>query len=164
MEIKAKLPAGDWIFPEIYLEPKDKAYGNESGKMWIAYSRGNSELIGNANDDLGSTLLFGGVVVHPREPHRSKWLSSKRLNVPFNKEEHTFLLDWEPGSITLAIDGEEYGRITTSDGFAIPSGGIGSSWQTPEAPFDKEVPLLLLHFLPLFGHFFLHLQLFFMYL
>ncbi|KAE8574030.1 Putative beta-1,3-glucan recognition protein 4a [Halyomorpha halys] len=45
--VRAKLPLGDWIVPEIWLEPKRKVYGPtySSGRIRIAMARGNRDLL-----------------------------------------------------------------------------------------------------------------------
>ncbi|KRT81458.1 hypothetical protein AMK59_5855, partial [Oryctes borbonicus] len=60
IEVKAKLPVGDWLYSQIELLPRVKS--NTGAKMWIAYSRGNSYYIG-PNGDIGNTILFGGLAV-----------------------------------------------------------------------------------------------------
>ena len=44
MEVRAKLPAGDWIWPAIWMMPKDDKYGvwPRSGEIDLMESRGNT--------------------------------------------------------------------------------------------------------------------------
>jgi len=43
VEVKAKTPVGDWLWPAIWLLPKDQEYGQwpASGEIDIFESRGN---------------------------------------------------------------------------------------------------------------------------
>ncbi|EFA11591.1 Gram-negative bacteria binding protein 2 precursor [Tribolium castaneum] len=107
VEIKAKLPAGDWIYPQIYLEkvsdPKDK--------IWISYARGNNQLLLKNKQDLGGNLLFGGLVIDPEEPGRSQFLKTKRSNTPFSREMHVYTVIWTKDKLSLLLDGTQYGEI-----------------------------------------------------
>ncbi|XP_045462189.1 uncharacterized protein LOC123672218 [Harmonia axyridis] len=107
VEIKAKLPVGDWIYPEIYLESST----NKSKKIWIAYARGNQHLYGNGGEDIGGTLLFGGPMLTFNEPDRSKHLSSSRGRRPFSESFHKYSVLWEPDQILLYVDEFLYGEI-----------------------------------------------------
>ncbi|XP_052126948.1 beta-1,3-glucan-binding protein-like isoform X2 [Frankliniella occidentalis] len=46
IEVRAKLPSGDWIYPELWLLPREEAYGTglKSGRVQLALARGNLEL------------------------------------------------------------------------------------------------------------------------
>jgi beta-glucanase (GH16 family) len=63
IEINAKLPQGDWLWPAIWLLPKHNEYGNwpASGEIDIMESRGNGANYGGegGNDCFGSTLHWG---------------------------------------------------------------------------------------------------------
>lgn len=62
VEVKAKLPKGDWLWPAIWMLPTYNEYGNwpSSGEIDIMESRGNdpSYPIGG-HDSFGSTLHWG---------------------------------------------------------------------------------------------------------
>lgn len=63
IEINAKLPQGDWLWPAIWLLPKHNEYGNwpASGEIDIMESKGNGANYGGegGNDCFGSTLHWG---------------------------------------------------------------------------------------------------------
>lgn len=118
IEVKAKLPSGEWMYPEIYLE--DENYN----RLLIAYSRGNKILTGNDGTDIGGSLLFGGPMLSPVEPIRSKKLASYRHRAgPLSNDFHVYRLRWTPEQIELFIDGQRYGNI---DSATIPSFGYTS--------------------------------------
>lgn len=63
VEVVAKLPKGDWLWPAIWMLPKYNEYGNwpSSGEIDIMESRGNGPSYGGegGNDAFGSTLHWG---------------------------------------------------------------------------------------------------------
>lgn len=62
IEVRAKMPAGDWLWPAIWLLPQKSVYGTwpRSGEIDMAEARGNRRLFdGNTNvgvEQVGSTL------------------------------------------------------------------------------------------------------------
>ncbi|XP_030756018.1 beta-1,3-glucan-binding protein-like [Sitophilus oryzae] len=109
-KVRAKLPKGDWLFPEIYLEDIEDL----SKKIWISYARGNEELTGNNGDDIGGKLLFGGPVVDPLEPKKSRYLKTYRNNQFIGNEMHTFSLRWTSDEMLLYIDDINYGTVSST--------------------------------------------------
>nr|BAG14263.1 GNBP1 [Tenebrio molitor] len=107
VEIRAKLPAGDWIYPQMYLEQVN----DPKKKIWIGYARGNNKLLANNQEDIGGNLLFGGPVLDPEEPHRSQYLKSTRNSKPFTSQMHTLVVLWDEDHISLQLNGIEYGKI-----------------------------------------------------
>jgi len=62
VDIRAKLPKGDWIWPAIWMLPKHNAYGGwpASGEIDIVESRGNdASCSAGGRDTFGSTLHYG---------------------------------------------------------------------------------------------------------
>lgn len=110
-EIKARIPSGDWIFPEIYLEDQ------QGRRILIAYTRGNKHLKGNAGDDLGNSLLFGGPVKEHSEPARSSKLKSFVPSAPLSESSHIYRLRWTSNLIELFFDGSRYGTVETEPNF-----------------------------------------------
>lgn len=62
LEVRAKLPSGDWMWPAIWLLPKYNQYGEwpSSGEIDIVESRGNSPSYPSGGvNTFGSTLHWG---------------------------------------------------------------------------------------------------------
>jgi len=62
VEVKAKLPKGDWIWPAIWLLPANNEYGSwpASGEIDIMESRGNDvSYASGGHNKFGSTLHWG---------------------------------------------------------------------------------------------------------
>ncbi|CAG9561451.1 unnamed protein product [Danaus chrysippus] len=111
IEVRAKLPAGSWLLPEILLEPRDNVYGKqryESGIMKIAFVKGNAAF---------AKKLYGGPVLSDTEPYRTFLLKEKLGFDNFNKDFHNYSLVWKPDGIQMYVDGEQYGDVTPGEGF-----------------------------------------------
>lgn len=90
---KAALTDGSVPFSEIYLEQME----DPRKKIFIAYARGNDQLLSNSQEDVGGSLLFGGPVLQPDEPNRSRYLRSIREKQPYTREQHTYSIIWKKG-------------------------------------------------------------------
>ncbi|XP_026734114.1 beta-1,3-glucan-binding protein-like [Trichoplusia ni] len=137
IEVRAKLPAGSWLIPEINLEPSDHTYGQEhyeSGVMRVAFARGNPIL---------AKKLYGGPVLSDTEPFRSALLKEKIGIENWNKDFHNYTLVWKPDGIELLVDGDRYGTVSPNGGFyeAARKHGVthSSHWVkgTVMAPLDE---------------------------
>ncbi|XP_066991402.2 beta-1,3-glucan-binding protein [Anabrus simplex] len=144
IEVQAKLPAGDWIFPEIWLEPKRNTYGSspyESGLIRLAVARGNRNLLMNGKDIGGryltaSCILGIGNVVH------SETFSIENTQF-WSNDFHKYVVTWTPDNIIFTVDGKEIGKLIPPDG-GFKKLGPFSDLQVPWtrgskiAPFDQE--------------------------
>jgi len=61
LEVRAKLPRGDWLWPAIWLLPKYNSYGEwpASGEIDMVESRGNVNYPAGGSNQFGSTLHWG---------------------------------------------------------------------------------------------------------
>lgn len=126
MEVRAKLPEGQGIWPAIWMMPTDSVYGGwpRSGEIDIM------ELLGHEPSRVYGTLHYGN-------PHASQGtrydLAGSR---DFSDDFHVFAIEWEPKIIRWYVDDDQY--------FSV------SSWFTSDdeirpfpAPFDQRFYLLL---------------------
>lgn len=62
VEVVAKLPAGDWLWPAIFMLPKDNVYGSwpRSGEIDIMSSRGNNVSYAQGGTNIASSALHFG--------------------------------------------------------------------------------------------------------
>jgi hypothetical protein len=94
VEVEAKLPAGDWLWPAIWMLPKDNVYGEwpRSGEIDILESRGNNYTYAQGgNNIVGSTLHFG-----PNSANDGWWRTNARkkaLHTSYAAGWHTFGLE-----------------------------------------------------------------------
>jgi len=88
VEIRAKLPSEEWIFPQLLLEPVNNFYGKQnlaSGQMRIAFTKGRN----------GG--LSGGVLLGAEEPARSLKMCKHSKLISLNDDFHIFSLKWTQG-------------------------------------------------------------------
>nr|ATU82852.1 secreted Beta-GRP-like protein [Pristhesancus plagipennis] len=126
IEIRAKLPKGDWIVPEIRLI--GKSYIPLSGRITLAKSFGNEYLSSNGVN-IGGQLLEQGISVNGRSPK----IFPKSSDNLWSDDFHTYQVDWTRDSITFKVDGSEVGRIKNDR--KLFSNLIGG---TKIYPFDPE--------------------------
>ncbi|XP_065094019.1 beta-1,3-glucan-binding protein-like [Ochlerotatus camptorhynchus] len=156
LEIKAKIPTGDWLWPALWLLPKRQSYGSwpASGEIDVMESRGNLDYRNGGEhigvEQVGSTLHFGP------NPSMNGWdTTSASLNTGagqgFNNGFHLYQLEWAPDHITFSVDNQVLRRIDAGSGFWERGGFVTSSpasenpWMhaTPMAPFDQEFYILM---------------------
>lgn len=125
VDVRARLPLGQGIWPAIWMLPTDQAYGGwaASGEIDIM------ELVGHEPDRVVGTLHYGG-----------QWPNNKYSGAPYILESgtfaddfHTFSIEWELGEIRWYVDGKLYQTQTQWSTTAAP-------WP---APFDKRFHLIL---------------------
>ena len=91
VEVTAKLPAGDWLWPSITMLPINDKYGEwpQSGQIDIVQGRGNDHhYMQGGNNIVSSTLHFG-----PNKFNDGWWhnnVKRQNLHKPFSADWHTF--------------------------------------------------------------------------
>lgn len=143
--IHAKVPKGDWLYPEFYLESVAHPYGPnffESGQMRVAFVRGNARLT-YSNKDIDGTHLSGILVLTNTQEDRYKWTRTSQSVRHWGEDFHNYTLTWTPTAIRLSVDGQLYGNFR--DPFCAQSDFCAnihhsSSWKRggPMAPFDQD--------------------------
>ncbi|XP_013172586.1 PREDICTED: beta-1,3-glucan-binding protein-like [Papilio xuthus] len=137
VEIRAKLPAGSWLLPEINLEPRDNVYGKTnyvSGLVRIAFAKGNA---------IYAKKLNGGPILSDLEPYRSFNMKSKIGISNWNKDFHNYSLVWKPDLLEFYVDGDLYGTVDPGEGFynSANQNGVTQAWHwiqgTVLAPLDQ---------------------------
>ncbi|XP_047112564.1 beta-1,3-glucan-binding protein-like [Schistocerca piceifrons] len=148
IEIRAKLPMGDWIFPEIWLEPKENYYGHlnyQSGQIRIAMARGNEDLTKDGAQ-LGNTLLEAGCRLGLKTKIRNE-MYTKSNWTPFGSDFHVYRVIWDKDQLVFVVDGMEIGRVRPPLGGFSGLQEFASSptvpWKSKLAPFDREFYITL---------------------
>lgn len=146
IEIRAKLPKGDWIYPELYLNPLLQKYGPgyASGQMRVAFYQGNAD---------SSNVLYGGAILGDTLAARNygmKDIVQGKEKTSWGDDFHTYELIWLPDSITVSVDGKIYGNLSPPpEGFAVEKFNLNiphaDNWKkgTIFAPFDEEMYIVL---------------------
>lgn len=136
IEVRAKLPQGQGMWPAIWMLPEDSHYGTwaASGEIDILEAvnlgvRCDTCAGGIENRILG-TLHFGGQ--WPANKHKG---DETALSAPLDGF-HVFGIIWEKGKIVWTVDGKPYATRVASE--------WSSSGSTdPAAPFDRPFHLIL---------------------
>jgi beta-glucanase (GH16 family) len=125
VEVRAKLPQGQGLWPAIWMLPTDSKYGGwaASGEIDIM------ELVGQKPNQVLGTLHYGDK--WPNNKHSGSKFDLKRGT--FADDFHTFTIDWEEGRIRWYVDGELYQTQTKWSTTAAPF----------PAPFDQRFHLVL---------------------
>ncbi|CAM9483297.1 unnamed protein product [Chrysoparadoxa australica] len=108
VEVVAKLPRGDWLWPAIWLASTDSVYGHwpRSGEIDLMESRGNPPTYGGAGyDKFGSTLHWGRNWKDDRYDmtHAETW-SGAGDEATFVNDFHTYGLLWSELGISIYLD------------------------------------------------------------
>lgn len=158
IEVEAKMPQGDWLWPAIWMLPTDSIYGvwPRSGEIDIAESRGNNWTYPTGGNDIMSSALHWG----PDGANDAWWRTNGKQNAlhsTFSERFHTYGLEWSEKYLYTYLDGRLlqvlYNKFRTpfwkrghfplmySNGTAIanPWGQTGN----PATPFDQDFYLLL---------------------
>lgn len=160
VEVRAKLPRGDWLWPAIWLLPRWTEYGQwpMSGEIDIMESRGNAPgYAGKGSDYFGSTLHFG-----PYFPQDRFDLTHVNYQLPagqsFADAFHTFGLYWDATGLYTYVDNDANKVLkvnwtvpTTSGNYFYDAANFASlqasnPWKYGShrgAPFDQEFYLIM---------------------
>ncbi|KUI55551.1 Beta-1,3-glucan-binding protein [Cytospora mali] len=160
VEVVAKLPKGDWIWPAIWMMPTDSVYGEwpKSGEIDIMESRGNPVSYPGGRDVYYSTLHWG-----PSSDLDAYWrtqaVRAKRRG-DFTEGFHTYGLEWNAKHIYMYIDDRltqvlytkfhaskpfwEKGHFSgdSENNTLITNPWADSNSTTGNAPFDQEFYLI----------------------
>ncbi|XP_046456406.1 beta-1,3-glucan-binding protein-like [Daphnia pulex] len=151
IEVRAKMPKGDWIWPAIWMKPTDNVYGNwpRSGEIDIVEMKGNANFSCDGNPIgrqlAGSTLHWGP------DPSQDRWRLShweKLIEEPdFSSDFHVYRVDWLPNGFHFYMDKELIGELFPPPGGFWELGGFEGEnlWisGTNLAPFDQRFHFLL---------------------
>ncbi|CRK99328.1 CLUMA_CG012566, isoform A [Clunio marinus] len=156
LEFRAKMPAGDWLWPALWMMPKESVYGGwpRSGEIDVMEMRGNRALFADygqgghvGNEQASCTIHFGPSVTVKN--HWPKAHFAKNQNVGWNENFHLYRVTWSPTQIRFLIDWDLVGTIEPSEGFwkygNFESSGLSNPWSggTNMAPFDQEFFIII---------------------
>ena len=150
VEVKAKAPKGDWLWPAIWMLPRHQQYGiwPSSGEIDIMESRGNppSYPPGGYNS-FGSTLHWGIDYLHDFYPKTHATNTGTDLTADF----HVYGLIWNETYIGTYFDDESNVVLSVpiNQSFWSMTGLQSPPWDNPwvgagnNAPFDQEYYLVI---------------------
>ncbi|KAF4993270.1 hypothetical protein FDECE_13476 [Fusarium decemcellulare] len=106
VEVVAKMPKGDWMWPAIWMMPQDSVYGEwpKSGEIDIAESRGNDAETYPLGDHIVSSALHWGTSYLNDAWYKSygEW-GGKRTK--YSEGFHTYSLEWSEKYLFTWLDG-----------------------------------------------------------
>lgn len=149
VEVRAKLPRGDWLWPGIWMLPVDDYYGTwpASGEIDIVESRGNDPSYpAGGRNTFGSTLHWSpSPIVDPYEKTHAEHKGSD-----LSQDFHVYGLIWNETYIGTYIDKESNVVLSVpiSQSFWSLGGWPSPPWNNPwvgrgeNAPFDREFYLI----------------------
>lgn len=146
IEIRAKFPEGDWLYPEMWLKPKYGYYGSDysSGCVILGLARGNDNLI-NATDGsiYDSRRLDFGIRVgrDTNDTRVTNYMVSqiRESGLSWTKDFHTYTTIWDVDGFQFLVDEKEVDKklIPPTDGWIY-----GSNFNKM-APFDQEFHIVI---------------------
>ncbi len=125
IEVRARLPYGQGLWPAIWMLPTDQTYGGwpRSGEIDIM------EVIGREPDHVHGTLHFGRASNDKSQNGGSHRAPAGSLRNAF----HSYIVEWSENEFKWYIDELQYARVT--------------SWYAPNdafpAPFDQRFHILM---------------------
>ncbi|ESO99025.1 hypothetical protein LOTGIDRAFT_238954 [Lottia gigantea] len=153
VEVLAKIPVGDWIWPAIWLLPPGGTgvYGSwpNSGEIDIMESRGNLNLKDGQGHIQGvkqtlSTIHFGNG--RPNHRQHGHW-KLKTDGSTWADDYHLYAVDWTQDRIKCTVDGNPVlDWKTPPEGYWKHENFSGNNlWANggPDAPFDGKFDLIL---------------------
>ena len=160
VEVVAKFPAGDWLWPAIWMLPRNSTYGAwpASGEIDIAESRGNDYSYPQGGNNIVSSAMHWG----PSPSTDAWWRTNnkrKALRSTYHDKFHTFGLEWSEKYLFTYVDGRlaqtlytrfDGGKSMWRKGKFPPAEGNGTAlvdvWSHTgrgSTPFDEEFYLLI---------------------
>nr|ABY89089.1 pattern recognition protein LGBP [Penaeus japonicus] len=148
LEIRAKMPRGDWLWPAIWMLPRNWPYGlwPASGEIDILESRGNDDF-GTLGNQYGGTTLHWGPF-WPYNFFEKTHVEYSANTGSFADDFHVWRLDWTKDKMEIYVD--DVLQLTVDPGSSFwDFSGMDPSFDNPwvagskMAPFDQKFYLIL---------------------
>lgn len=158
VEVTAKLPKGDWLWPAIWMMPVEDTYGDwpASGEIDIMESRGNNYTYAQGGNNIISSALHWGP-----DPANDAWWKTnnknKILRGSYSDDFNTFGLEWSQKYLFTYVNSRLLQVMYTNfdkpmwDRGAFPDANANGTRVTDvwgqtgnnNTPFDHEFYLIL---------------------
>lgn len=149
VEVRAKMPSGDWLWPAIWMMPRNFEFGPwpASGEIDIVESRGNTDY-GDLGVQHGASTLHWG----PAWDHNMYGLTHTEYTAndgSFADNFHTWAVEWTESDLRIYLDDELKLTVDPGTNFwdfgGLESSGYENPWQygSKMSPFDKEFFIIL---------------------
>ncbi|XP_076173526.1 beta-1,3-glucan-binding protein [Ptiloglossa arizonensis] len=137
IEIRAKFPAGDWLYPEMWLQPKYNSYGvsYSSGRVILGLVRGNDNLINTIDRTIfDSRKLDFGVRIGTTTHVNDYMVSKIQENGPmWTNDFHVYTTIWNSDGFQFLVDDQEVGKLNPES-----NGWLNNTNFNKMAPFNEE--------------------------
>ena len=156
IEVRAKVPQGDWLWPAVWLVPKHYEYGKwpSSGEIDLLESRGNNNLKNEKDEMVGNQRVQQSLHWGPHWSKNGHYLTRSRTNKDkgsFADDYNTFSFVWDEDSIIFYVNDKQTLNVTMDEkgfwdfGKFNQLNGMSNPWQygTKMAPFDAEFYIIL---------------------
>ncbi|KAJ7792299.1 glycoside hydrolase family 16 protein [Mycena olivaceomarginata] len=147
VEVRAKMPKGDWLWPAIWLLPVNSTYGSwpHSGEIDMVESRGN----GIRYTNRGSNYVQGALNWGPNPGLNAvektySWWTDRR--VPFTAGWHTYTLEWTESWLRISFPETTLDANCKAEALKDPwTAGVPGVNGTGgnAAPFDQDFYLIM---------------------
>ncbi|OAX39710.1 glycoside hydrolase family 16 protein [Rhizopogon vinicolor AM-OR11-026] len=160
VEVRAKLPRGDWLWPAIWMLPVNNTYGPwpMSGEIDIMESRGNSRSYPDQGIDyVRGSLNWGPLSFLNAVSKTFGWWTQRRTD--YGESFHTYTLEWTEQFLRIYVDSRLHYMLelsfnepffTRGDFPSVVQNGtqpivLQNPWVngTNATPFDQEFYLIL---------------------
>lgn len=159
IEVTAKMPVGDWLWPAIWMMPVNATYGAwpASGEIDILESRGNNHTYPQGGNDIASSALHWG----PDARFDAWWRTYEKRaasHTTYSDNFWVFALEWSQKYLFTFINNRLMqvlytpfdNRLWDEGGFATATDANGTAFVNPwaesprtSAPFDQPFYLIL---------------------
>lgn len=158
VEVSARMPEGDWLWPAIWMMPVDDVYGPwpRSGEIDIAESRGNDWRYAQGGNNIASSALHWG----PNAANNAWWRTNNKrqaLKSTYSSDFNTFGLEWSQNYLFTYINSRllqvmyvNFDQPLYKRGNFPEAGANGTRLQDPwtqtgrsQTPFDQRFFLIL---------------------
>ncbi|KIY43228.1 concanavalin A-like lectin/glucanase [Fistulina hepatica ATCC 64428] len=160
VEVRAKIPRGDWLWPAIWMLPTDSVYGSwpTSGEIDLMEARGNGPSYPAQGINYVRGALNWGPLTWLNSVWRTYgWWTERRSN--YSDDFHTYTLEWDEEFIRISVDTRLHHLLVVKidESFwnlgaypAVVKNGsdtiaLNNPWVngTKAAPFDQDFYLIL---------------------
>ena len=158
VEVTAKLPEGDWLWPAIWMLPVKETYGPwpASGEIDIMESRGNNWTYAQGGDNIMSSALHWG----PDAANDAWWKTNHKrqaLHTTYSSGFNTYGLEWSQKYLFTYVNSRllqvlytnfdkpmwQRGGFPESNSNGTRLVDVWSQTGRPNTPFDQEFYLII---------------------
>lgn len=158
VEVTAKLPAGDWLWPAIWMLPVNNTYGKWplSGEIDIVESRGNNYTYKQGGNNIVSSALHWG----PDSANDAWWRTNVKraaLHTTYAAQEHKFGLEWSQKYLFTYVNSNllqvlytsfneplwQRGNFASYDSNGTKIVDVWSQTGRDSTPFDQDFYLII---------------------